>query len=250
MLRSIHLINAAVRLTGVLALVSAIGATQAKSEEYRFVVGASTLTGRTGELTVPVRATWPGLSAAIRVCVSGGASDLEDVMWQPQTGAEASTVGFHADQASPGDCVVTDVLDFAPTLAGTDAVLTARLSGGESLVFSVPVGAQSPYSTAETFMSASAQAQGSVTVVLPAAPVTTRTRTAVVCAAGQATLTQARLWMPAHGHGSSPTTITPRADGCFQVERLNFVMTGEWELQTTWSGGAAGAVRFNVVRGL
>lgn len=50
-----------------------------------------------------------------------------------------------------------------------------------------------------------------------------------------------KLWMPAHGHGSTAPTVTKVAPGEYDVTAVNFTMSGDWQLQHTLkdAGGAA-----------
>lgn len=48
-------------------------------------------------------------------------------------------------------------------------------------------------------------------------------------------------WMPAMGHGQSATTSvveTPALSGTYIVTGLDFIMSGEWELRTSFTGTA------------
>jgi hypothetical protein len=55
-----------------------------------------------------------------------------------------------------------------------------------------------------------------------------------------ATSVAVKLWMPAHGHGSSSPTVTQVAPGEYEVSAVNFTMRGDWQLQHTLmdAGGA------------
>ena len=66
---------------------------------------------------------------------------------------------------------------------------------------------------------------------------TTHTKTGVVCADSATTYTKFKLWMSEHGHGTTPTTITAIDDRCARIEKMNFVMSGTWDLQVTMSDG-------------
>lgn len=63
------------------------------------------------------------------------------------------------------------------------------------------------------------------------------TQTAIVCAAEPVSFKQVKLWMPAHNHGSSPTSLTAISDRCARVNELNFVMPGSWELRVLTTEG-------------
>ncbi len=39
------------------------------------------------------------------------------------------------------------------------------------------------------------------------------------------------LWMPAMGHGSSPTTVTRIEVGTYRASNVFFIMPGQWELK-------------------
>ena len=43
-------------------------------------------------------------------------------------------------------------------------------------------------------------------------------------------------WMPAHGHGTSETTVTAQGDGKYLVTNVYLYMSGVWQLQITVSG--------------
>jgi hypothetical protein len=76
--------------------------------------------------------------------------------------------------------------------------------------------------------------------------VTSAVTTAVVCSQPPATISQATLWMPDMGHGSSPTTLVPQDNQCTRVERLDFLMSGLWELRVTLLDGDSGVFSFDV----
>lgn len=51
-------------------------------------------------------------------------------------------------------------------------------------------------------------------------------------------LTAAKIWMPHHGHGSSPVRIVSHGSGEFLIEDIYFVMPGLWEFRFTVSDGS------------
>lgn len=59
----------------------------------------------------------------------------------------------------------------------------------------------------------------------------------ILCANQNATFIQAKLWMPMHGHGSSPTKIVTTNEKCARVDDLNFLMAGTWEIRVATSTG-------------
>ena len=76
-----------------------------------------------------------------------------------------------------------------------------------------------------------------VTLAFDAAPVTTATKAATLCADPGEPVTQAKLWMPGMGHGSAPTHLAALPGGCTRVEHLSFVMSGGWQLLVTFTDG-------------
>ncbi|MSP18669.1 MAG: hypothetical protein EXR74_03765 [Bdellovibrionales bacterium] len=69
-----------------------------------------------------------------------------------------------------------------------------------------------------------------IIVRLPANPVTQKTREATICSIPNLKLLEAKLWMPAHGHGSAPTSVTQENSDCAVIKKLSFVMLGKWEI--------------------
>ena len=51
---------------------------------------------------------------------------------------------------------------------------------------------------------------------------------------------EVKPWMPAMGHGASVTpTVTARGSGEYDLSNVYLVMAGQWQLQTTITGGAS-----------
>jgi hypothetical protein len=67
--------------------------------------------------------------------------------------------------------------------------------------------------------------------------VTASTQSALFCSNEKSALNEALLWMPDMGHGSSPTSLLPADDNCFEVNNLDFFMTGNWEVRVTLASG-------------
>jgi len=76
--------------------------------------------------------------------------------------------------------------------------------------------------------------------------VTKNNKSAVLCSEPSQKTTFAKLWMPEHGHGSTPTKLTAREDGCTNIEKINFTMDGNWEIKVTFEGGDKGVFSFEV----
>lgn len=62
------------------------------------------------------------------------------------------------------------------------------------------------------------------------AVLTGRTLTGLLCASEAVTFQKVRLWMPDHGHGTTPTRLETANENCVNVNKLNFVMPGRWQL--------------------
>ena len=235
-------LSALALVLGVLGATS--DATKAEESEYRFVVPSSTSSGVAGALVVPARGAFVGLRSAARICFEDPAAAVAAV----QLRGRETPVALLFEVGSAG-CVVTQEIDFTRTFSGNGENLDfeVRLVDGAVVTFLVPVAEASPYLPVESLVQVSSPKLGTVTGTFPANPVTSRTKSLIVCAAGGLSLTEAKLWMPAHGHGTTATVLTARADGCYLVDRLNFVMNGGWELRTNWNDGSAATLSFNVV---
>lgn len=249
MLKSKTLLSATVSALGLVlaALAATTDAAKAEETEYRFVVPSSTPSGVAGTLAVPVRAPFVGLRAALRICFDRPTAAVASV----QLNGPETPVGLTFEVGSE-HCVVTQEVDFSRTLSATGETLAVevRLFDGVAATFLVPVAGASPYLSSEFVGQVSAPKLGTMTGTFPANPITSRTKNLIVCATGSQSLTEAKLWMPAHGHGSTATVLTARADGCYLVDRLNFVMTGVWEVRTKWGDGSAAVLSFNVIGAL
>lgn len=111
-------------------------------------------------------------------------------------------------------------------------------------VTSLGAGAQA--STAGLTLSTKTVAGRDMTLSFSQEEVTSAVTTAVVCSQPPAAISQAKLWMPDMGHGSSPTTLIPQDNQCTRVERLDFLMSGLWELRVTLMDGDSGVFSFDV----
>jgi len=65
----------------------------------------------------------------------------------------------------------------------------------------------------------------------PEAKVTTKSKLAYLCGESLGEITSLKLWMPHHGHGSSPVLIVKDTETCSRLEKLNFSMPGDWEVR-------------------
>lgn len=71
--------------------------------------------------------------------------------------------------------------------------------------------------------------------------VTGETREMTLCGESVELIKKVKLWMPEHGHGSSPVQLEAMADGCRVVKRVNFTMTGAWEVRVELTDDDSGA---------
>lgn len=70
-----------------------------------------------------------------------------------------------------------------------------------------------------------------------------------VCGASLPELSAAELWMPEHGHGSSPTSLSADEQDpsrCQMVNDLSFFMPGNWELRLQTAGGDSAVFRLHI----
>lgn len=61
--------------------------------------------------------------------------------------------------------------------------------------------------------------------------VTKANKEALFCSNPGVKASSAKLWMPEHGHGSTPTKLVEKENSCTNIEKINFTMTGEWEIR-------------------
>ncbi len=72
------------------------------------------------------------------------------------------------------------------------------------------------------------------------------TRQAVLCSDVDVRFTKFKLWMTMHNHGSTPTSLTTVSSQCANVDKINFVMSGPWDLQVQMEDGDAASFSVNV----
>jgi hypothetical protein len=76
--------------------------------------------------------------------------------------------------------------------------------------------------------------------------VTGETKEVTICGDRIESVKRVKLWMPEHGHGSTPTQVGPVNDGCRLVSKVNFTMPGEWDVRVELLDGDAGAFMVDV----
>ena len=67
--------------------------------------------------------------------------------------------------------------------------------------------------------------------------ITQATEVALICSSQPMALKSVKLWMNAHGHGSTPTSLAVVNDHCGRVEQLNFIMAGRWDIRVETTTG-------------
>ena len=99
-------------------------------------------------------------------------------------------------------------------------------------------------------ITATSQQGLAVTMTFETDTITSDTTTAVFCLADASrpavAVQSAKLWMPEHGHGSSPTTLVASGTHCTNISGINFVMNGKWEIRIKLAGGDAVAFPVDV----
>ena len=79
-------------------------------------------------------------------------------------------------------------------------------------------------------------------------PVTRATKQAYLCIEPANTVALAKLWMSGHGHGSTPTKLVELRPGCTRIEKIEFAMTGVWDIQIKTADNDSGIFKFDVQR--
>jgi hypothetical protein len=85
-----------------------------------------------------------------------------------------------------------------------------------------------------------------VRVEFPESPLKRGRKTLKVCTERESELLKAVLWMPDMNHGSSPTQVKPLDPHCSQVERVNFMMGGRWEIRLEFAGNDRAVITVDV----
>lgn len=96
------------------------------------------------------------------------------------------------------------------------------------------------------FISTTSERSRNLILEFPTSKVTKNNKNAVLCSEPTQKTISAKLWMSEHGHGSTPTKLTAREDGCANIEKINFTMDGIWEIKVTFEGGDKGVFSFEV----
>ncbi len=95
-------------------------------------------------------------------------------------------------------------------------------------------------------MTAVSRGGDSLTLSFDDDAITTSTTESIFCNGRQAMVLKADLWMPSMGHGSSPVSLFPQANGCTAIRNLNFMMRGNWELRVWLNNNDSGTFAFQV----
>jgi hypothetical protein len=77
--------------------------------------------------------------------------------------------------------------------------------------------------------------------------VTQDSSAATLCSNQTITVEKVRLWMPDHGHGSTPTSLARLSDECTKIQSINFSMNGRWQLNILLSEQDSAVIEVNVV---
>jgi hypothetical protein len=76
--------------------------------------------------------------------------------------------------------------------------------------------------------------------------VTTSSTEATFCNARRLLVVSADLWMPSMGHGSSPVSLYPQANGCTVIRNMNFMMPGDWQVRIRMQNNDTGKIALTV----
>ena len=84
-------------------------------------------------------------------------------------------------------------------------------------------------------------------VYFPTLEVNRKVKAALVCGEESELLKEFVLWMPHHGHGSAPTSISYDAETeCSFIENINFVMPGHWELKLGFKDADSAVIEVDI----
>ena len=84
------------------------------------------------------------------------------------------------------------------------------------------------------------------TMEAPGERVTGDTAEFTLCGESVDSVKRVKLWMPEHGHGSTPVQLGATEDGCRIAKKVNFSMPGSWEVRVELTDGDAGAFLVDV----
>lgn len=139
------------------------------------------------------------------------------------------------------NCVQISQLKLANDSSNT---LLVDLNSGDKVEFPIPV-AQS--ALAYTYISQAGN-EGFATLQLVSKPVSTASTSGWICTNEGSALKKAELFMPHHGHGSSPTDISETTSTCSYVSQMEFYMKGKWEVRSTLANGSKFVFSLNVLQ--
>ena len=76
--------------------------------------------------------------------------------------------------------------------------------------------------------------------------VTGKTTELTLCGDAVDAVKRIKLWMPEHGHGSTPVQLGATKEGCRVATKVNFTMSGVWDLEVQLQDGDAGVFQVDV----
>ena len=120
-----------------------------------------------------------------------------------------------------------------------------RFPGLIALAFSVALTLSAGVANAAEFSMATRGGKA-FTLDTPSDQVTQKTTEVVICGDSVEAISKVKLWMPEHGHGSSPVVIGSPSEGCRHITKVNFTMRGLWEVRVELTDGDTGAFELDV----
>ncbi len=106
---------------------------------------------------------------------------------------------------------------------------------------------QSVPGSSETVLQGTSTSGTKIQLRFEASPVKTTTNLAFMCTDPTAVVSLVKLWMPDMDHGSAPTRLV-RSGNCTRIERINFIMSGVWDLQIKLDNADPATLSLSVVR--
>ena len=97
-----------------------------------------------------------------------------------------------------------------------------------------------------TLITATSQQHRALRFMVDAPAVSTATTSASLCSTPGGEVVEAKLWMPDMGHGSAPTQLARLDGNCTQIDHIDFIMSGDWEIRVRYADGDVATVAVSV----
>ena len=72
-------------------------------------------------------------------------------------------------------------------------------------------------------ISATSDQGAKLTLEFSTSKITKANKSALLCSDKNQKASSAKLWMPEHGHGSTPTKLVAKENSCTEIQKMNFM---------------------------